>query len=68
MNGTLDRIPIYLLNNIDLDTVKLFIEKLEGWDYSNTSKTCQAGIQFLKNKLKMRLKTLTQNIYIKITI
>ena len=50
--GTLDRVPMFLFNDVGLDCIKLFLKELEGWDYSNTSKTCQAGIQFLKNKLK----------------
>ena len=51
-NGTLDRVPIFLFNDVGLDCIKIFLEEIKGWDYSKTSKTCQAGIQFLKNKLK----------------
>jgi DNA polymerase elongation subunit (family B) len=49
--GTLDRVPTFLFNDVSLDYIKMFINELEGWDYSNTSKTCQAGINFLKYKL-----------------
>lgn len=50
-NGTLDRVPIFLLNDVGLDCIKIFLKEIEGWDYSKTSKTCQAGINFLKNKI-----------------
>ena len=49
--GTLDRIPMFLFNDVSLDYVRMFLNELKGWDYSNTSKTCQAGIQFLKRKI-----------------
>ena len=49
-NGTLDRVPIFLLNDVGLDCIKIFLKEIEGWDYSKTSKTCQAGIMFLKLK------------------
>ena len=58
-NGVIDRVPIQLLNTRNMDAVKTFLDKLEGWDYSNTSKTCRAGIQFLKKKINMGLETLT---------
>jgi hypothetical protein len=48
-NGVIDRVPIQLLNTRNMDAVKVFLNELEGWDYSNTSKTCRAGINFLKN-------------------
>lgn len=50
-NGTLDRVPIFLFNDVGLDCIKIFLKEIEGWDYSKTSKTCQAGIMFLKNKM-----------------
>lgn len=55
-NGTLDRIPIFLLNDVDLDQIKIFLKEIENWDYSNTSKTCQAGIQFLQRKVSLSSK------------
>ena len=50
-NGVIDKVPIQLLNTRNMDAVKTFLNELEGWDYSDTSKTCRAGIQFLKNKI-----------------
>ena len=58
MRGELDRIPIEMLNS-NKSTVKEFLSYLDEWDYSNTSKTCRAGIQFLKKKINMGLETLT---------
>lgn len=52
-NGTIDRIPMTILNG-DEETVKNFIELLGDWDYSHTSKTCRAGIMYLKNGLNNR--------------
>ena len=49
--GTLDRVPMFLFNDVSSDYIKIFLNELKGWDYSNTSKTCQAGIQFLKRKI-----------------
>lgn len=51
MRGELDRIPIEILNS-NKSTVKEFLSYLDEWDYSNTSKTCRAGIQFLKKKIQ----------------
>ena len=48
MRGELDRIPIEILNS-NKPTVKEFLSYIDEWDYSNTSKTCRAGINFLKN-------------------
>lgn len=50
-NGVIDRVPIQLLNTLNVNVVKTFLNELEGWDYSNTSKTCRAGMQFLKKKI-----------------
>ena len=52
--GTLDRVPMFLFNDVSLNYIRMFLNELEGWDYSNTSKTCQAGIMFLKKRLKDR--------------
>ena len=49
--GTIDRVPMFLFNDVNLDFIKVFLDELEGWDYSNTSKTCRAGILFLKKKI-----------------
>jgi hypothetical protein len=58
MRGELDRVPIEILNS-NKSTVKEFLSYLDEWDYSNTSKTCRAGMQFLKKKINMGLETLT---------
>ena len=58
-NGTLDRVPISILNMEKKQRIQVFLDVLGEMDYSKISKTCMAGIQFLKNKLKMGLKTLT---------
>ena len=50
--GTLDRVPMFLFNDVSSDHIKIFLNELKGWDYSNASKTCQAGIQFLERKNK----------------
>lgn len=50
MRGELDRIPIEILNS-NKSTVKEFLSYLNEWDYSNKSKTCRAGIQFLKKRI-----------------
>lgn len=50
-NGDIDRVPIQLFNTRNIDTVKTFLDELKGWDYSDTSKTCRAGIEFLKNRI-----------------
>lgn len=50
--GTLDRVPMFLFNDVSSEHIKIFLNELKGWDYSNASKTCQAGIQFLERKNK----------------
>ena len=51
-NGTLDRVALPMLNTDDKAIVKVYLDELNGWDYSVASKTCQAGIQFLKKKIQ----------------
>lgn len=50
-NGTIDKVPMEVLNITKRQRIKLFLDALEGWDMTKASKTCQAGILFLKNKL-----------------
>ncbi len=59
LDGTIDRVSIALLNTNDMDCVKAFLDEFEYMPLDTFSKICKAGIQFLKNKLKMGLKTLT---------
>lgn len=51
-NGTIDRVALPMLNTDDKAIVKVYLDELNGWDYSVASKTCQAGIQFLKKKIQ----------------
>lgn len=51
-NGTLDRVALPMLNTDDKAIVNVYLDELNGWDYSVASKTCQAGIQFLKKKIQ----------------
>ena len=47
MRGIIDRVPCEILNS-NKSTKKQFLSYIGDWDYSNTSKTCRAGLQFLK--------------------
>ena len=47
MRGIIDRVPCEILNS-NKPTQKQFLSYIGDWDYSNTSKTCRAGLQFLK--------------------
>lgn len=47
MRGIIDRVPCEILNS-NKSTQKQFLSYIGDWDYSNTSKTCRAGLQFLK--------------------
>lgn len=49
-NGTIDRIPINILN-ADKNTMSQFLEYINDLNYSKLSKTCKAGIFFIKNKV-----------------
>lgn len=51
LDGTIDRVSIALLNTKDMDCVKAFLDEFEYIPLGTFSKTCQAGIQFLKNKI-----------------
>ena len=51
-NGNIDRVPIFLLNTPNIENVKEFLQYFDGIDISNYTKTCRAGIQFLKNRLE----------------
>lgn len=50
-NRTIDRVPISILNMKKKQRIKLFLDALGDFDLAITSKTCQAGILFLKRKL-----------------
>ena len=50
-NNTIDRIPMTVLNLTNKTSIELFLKSIKDWDYSNATKTCRAGIQFLKKRL-----------------
>ena len=52
LDGTIDRVSIALLNTKDMDCVKAFLDEFEHMSLDTFSKTCQAGILFLRNKTK----------------
>ena len=51
-NGNIDRVPIFLLNTPNIENVKEFLQYFDGINISKYTKTCRAGIQFLKNRLE----------------
>lgn len=54
LDGTIDRVSIALLNTNDIDCIKAFLDEFEYMPLDTFTKTCQAGIQFLKKKLIKR--------------
>ena len=52
LDGTIDRVSIALLNTNDMDCIKAFLDEFKHMPLQTFSKTCQAGIQFLKRKLE----------------
>ena len=51
LDGTIDMVSIALLNTNDMDCVKAFLDEFEHMPLDTFTKTCQAGIQFLKRKI-----------------
>ena len=51
LDGTIDRVSIALLNTNDIESVKAFLDEFGSIPLDTFTKTCQAGIQFLKMKL-----------------
>ena len=51
-DGTLNQVPTPLLNTKKINCIKVFLGGLQGFDFNNATKTCRAGILFLKEKLK----------------
>ena len=56
LDGTIDRVSIALLNTKDMDCVKAFLDEFEHMSLDTFSKTCQAGILFLRNRIKQHGK------------
>ena len=50
-NRTINRVPISILNMKKKQRIKLFLDVLSDFDLASASKTCQAGILFLKRKI-----------------
>ena len=48
-NGTIDRVPVEILNLKKKQRIQAFLDVLGDFDMSKVSKTCQAGLMFLKN-------------------
>lgn len=51
MDGTLDRVAVPMFNTENKEAIKAYLDTLEGFDLSKVSKTCRAGIEFLKNRI-----------------
>ena len=51
LDGTIDRVPMAILNTENLKIVMAFLKEWEYMPLCTFSKTCQAGINFLKMKL-----------------
>lgn len=50
--NTIDRIPIQLLNEKNINNIIYFMKIIDGVDFEKKSKTFKAGILFLKNRIK----------------
>lgn len=48
----IDRIPIQLLNEKNINNIIYFMKIIDGLDFEKKSKTFKAGILFLKNRIK----------------
>ena len=51
LDGTVDRVSVALLNTNNNECVEAFLNELKYMPLHTFSKTCQAGIMFLKNKM-----------------
>lgn len=56
LDGTIDRVSIALLNTKDMECVRAFLDEFEHMSLDSFSKTCQAGILFLRNRIKQHGK------------
>ena len=57
-NGTSDRVSIALLNTENIKIVKAFLDEWGDMSLDTFTKTCQAGIQFLRRRLKNETQTI----------
>jgi DNA polymerase I len=51
---TIDRVPTCILNTDNVEIVEAFLEEVKNVSLEGLSKTCQAGIQFLRKKLHFK--------------
>ena len=51
LDGTVDRVSVALLNTNDISCIEAFLKEFKDMPLGTFSKTCQAGVQFLKKKL-----------------
>ena len=49
--GKIDRVALPMLNTDNIDAIKTYLDALKDFDLSKASKTCMAGLIFLKKKL-----------------
>lgn len=51
LDGTVDRVSVALLNTDDISCIEAFLKEFKDMPLGTFSKTCQAGIMFLKRKI-----------------
>ena len=51
LDGTVDRVSVSLLNTDDISCIEAFLDEFKYMPLGTFSKTCQAGIMFLKRKI-----------------
>ena len=51
LDGTVDRVSVALLNTDDISCIEAFLDEFKYMPLGTFSKTCQAGIMFLKRKI-----------------
>ena len=56
LDGTIDRVSVALLNTKDMECVKAFLDEFERMPLDTFSKACQAGILFLRKRIKQHGK------------
>ena len=51
-DGTLDRVALPMFNTDSKEAIAAYLDELKDFDPTKVSKTCLAGINFLKNQIK----------------
>ena len=54
-DGTVDRVAQPMFNTDNKDAIRAFLDELEGFDLTNVSKTCKAGLLYLEKKLNNKV-------------